>query len=179
MRLLELNTHLTGEALDEIISNPVRGILQFIFMVIAIHVNRRAHVDRVIDSLLAVCTSTNISHITVDITCDFAWVRPQLLEQLVCFHQVDERLEALALLVDFLILASVQKLFLDLVEELILMGHDVVMVVRFLIQISFVTILTIVFLFDEKTIDKLLQCALIVLRILLVVLAADVMQILL
>ena len=97
----------------------------------------------------AACTRTNVPHITVDVACDFARVRPQFFEQLVCFHQVDERLEALALLVNFLILASVQKLFLDFVEELILVRHDIVMVVCLLIQISLITVLTIVLFHNE------------------------------
>ena len=44
-------------------------------------------------------------------------VSAQLFEELVCFHQVYEALEALALLINLLVLATMQQLFLDLVEQ--------------------------------------------------------------
>ena len=49
-----------------------------------------------------------ILHISANVTSDFAGVRAQLLEQLVRLHQVDERLETLALLIDFLVLSSLK-----------------------------------------------------------------------
>ena len=46
MRLLDLNAHLTGKPFEEIVSDPIRGILQLSFvLLIALHVHRRTKVD--------------------------------------------------------------------------------------------------------------------------------------
>ena len=59
------------------------------------------------------------------------------------------------------------------------MSHNVVMIVCLLIQVSFIAVLAI-FLFNNKqAVDKFLKRALVVLRILLVILAADEVQVLL
>ena len=133
MRLLDLNTHLTRESFKEVIPDPIRRALRLALVVLTLHVHRGAHVHRAIVVLETVATLAHIPHITINVTRDLARVSPQLLEQLVRLHQVDEGLEALALLVDLLVLAAVQELLLDFVEELILVRHDVEMVMRLLV----------------------------------------------
>ena len=111
------DAHLTRQPLKEVVSDPRHGVLAarvILQVVIAVHVDGRAHVDGVVAGVLR--RAHRIFHVTVYVTCDLARVRAQLLEQLVCLHKVDERLEALALLVDFLVLASLQQLFLDFVQ---------------------------------------------------------------
>ena len=121
-----------------------------------------------------------VLHVAVEVARDVAWVGAQLFEQLVCLHQIDERFETLALLVDFLVLASVKKIFLDFLKQKVLVIHDVVVIiVGFLVLVSIIFITAVLFLNNEEAIDELFERALVVLRVLLVVLRAHLAKLLL
>ena len=109
----------------------------------------RAHVNRAVE--LSLCAPhPSVLHVAVDVARDVAWVGAQLLEQLVCLHQVDERFEALALLVDLLVLATMEKIFLHFLKQKVLMIHDVVViVVGFLVLVSIIFITAVLFFNNE------------------------------
>ena len=93
-----------------------------------------------------------------------ARIHPDLLEQLIRIHQVNETLETLAFLIDFLILAPIEQLFLDFIEKLVLVVHEIV----FLAASSLVIAIEPVFLIrHENAIEKLLERACVVLLLLL------------
>ena len=57
------------------------------------------------------------------------------------------------------------------------MSHNVVVIVCLLIQVSFIAVLAIFLFNNKKAVDQFLKRALVVLRILLVILAADEVQV--
>jgi hypothetical protein len=88
---------------------------------------------------------------------------------LVCLHEVDEALETLALLVDFLVLAALKEFFLDLFEKLVLVGHHGVLIV--LLGVCVVAFSALIFFLDKELVYELNKRTLIVVRILLVILS--------
>ena len=85
--------------------------------------------------------------ISCEIASNLARVRPQLLKQLVSLHQVDEALEALALLIDLLVLTALQQLFLDFLEQLVLLGHQGVLLLQLIVVFTF---LPLIILLDKE-----------------------------
>ena len=107
----------------------------------------------------------SLLHISVQVTCDFPGICAQLLEQLVGIHEVDKALEALALLVDLLVLTPMQKFFLHAVKQLILVRHEIVgLVLR--VGVLIVILIIFTFLLNEEPVDELDKSALVVLLIL-------------
>ena len=104
--LWESNAHLTGEVLDKRICNVVSNMTSIAFNV-GVWMHRR-HAERVIEPFDGAVLSTCLLHFSVHIAHDLLWVWPQFPEELVRFHQIDEALETLAFLIDFLVLPSIQ-----------------------------------------------------------------------
>jgi len=99
-------------------------------------------------------------------------INSELLVKLIAVHKFVETLRALTLLVYFLVVASVLKLFLDFFKQLILLGHQVLTLV---IRIDAIISILFVFLISdiEKLIHQLLQRVFVVLFVLLVVFVFD------
>ena len=102
-------------------------------------------------------------------------IRSELLKQLISLHQVDKALEALALLIDFLILSAIEQFFLDAFKQWIPLHHQVVVRASFVVMVF--TILLIALFDSEQPIDQLFKRALVVLGVLLVILGGEAIQI--
>lgn len=109
---LVLNAHLARQPVEEFISDPVPSVLATatFVMMLARHMHRRAtHVHLSVDVPASNASSSRRSaHVQGDIASDLARVCSELLEQSVGLEQIDERFEALALLVNLLVLAPLE-----------------------------------------------------------------------
>ena len=114
-------------------------------------------------------------YVSLQVPSHLPRIRSELLEQLVSLHQVDEALETLALLIDFLILSAIEQFFLDSFKQWISLHHQVVVRASFVVMIF--AILLIALLDCEQSIDELFKRALVVLGVLLVVLGRKAVQI--
>ena len=116
-----------------------------------------------------------LMYVSLKVPCHLPRIRSELLKQLVSLHQVDEALETLALLIDFLILSAIEQFFLDSFKQWISLHHQVVVRASFVVMIF--AILLIALLDCEQSIDELFKRALVVLGVLLVVLGRKAVQI--
>mmetsp|Transcript_1880 Transcript_1880/g.2829 ORF Transcript_1880/g.2829 Transcript_1880/m.2829 type:complete len:122 (-) Transcript_1880:539-904(-) len=92
------------ELADEILRDLARFCRpRLILLLIRIYLG---HVHRVVVETLLL--KIEAAGIPCQVTSHTAWVSPELLEQLIGLHQIYEALEALALLVNFLVLAPVE-----------------------------------------------------------------------
>ena len=98
------NAHSFRQITYHHIGNVTGGSVSMSFT-LTVHVDRVGVNRGILEGALAV---GSLLHISVQVTSDFPRIRPQLLEQLIAIHEVDEALEALALLVDLLVLTSMQ-----------------------------------------------------------------------
>ena len=116
-----------------------------------------------------------LMYVSLQVPSHLPRIRSELLEQLVSLHQVDEALETLALLIDFLILTAIKQFFLDTFKQWIPLHHQVVVRASFVVMIF--AILLVTFFDCEQSIDELFKRALVVLGVLLVVLRGEAIQI--